>query len=79
MFVAHGDYCHSMLGGTQTVYRNSTTTGAELNKFTANSGETTLRACTWYNNELYYTANNSSIMVFDDTTGEFIREWTTID
>lgn len=78
-FVAHGDHCHSGTQNVKTVYRNSTTTGAELNVFTLDTGSSYPRYVDWYNNELYYSTNTSSIMVFNDTTGEFIREWSTID
>lgn len=78
-FVAHGDHCHSGTEYARTVYRNSTTTGAELNVFTLDTGLVYAKYVGWYNNELYYSTNASSIMVFDDTTGEFIREWSTID
>lgn len=75
-FVAHGDDCHSGMTTNNTVYKNSTITGSELEKFTI---ETQRKFVGWYVDELYYSTLDSTIVVCDDTTGEVVREWSTID
>jgi hypothetical protein len=75
-FVAHGNYVHSGMYTNQDVYRNSTATGIDVNKFSINEQR---RWVAWYNNELYYTTPSASIIVCNDTTGDVVREWSTID